>query len=205
MSVTQLDFVKFWSLSESCMTISISNLSINNTAPTGTVIGVLTAQDASGTIIPCSFTLTKNSAGFFAISGNSLVTARAPILAGTYSVRVHANGTSVRFGSSCVFNISVNIAAPPPPPPPLQPVITVTPSTPTVPDTTPLGAVVATFSVAMNDGSLFGGTVGFGAPYYDAGGIFSISGSKIIVNPSGPGVGPNMSTVTDHITLVAIP
>jgi hypothetical protein len=84
-------------------------------------------------------------------------------------------------------------------------VITVTPSTPTIPDTTPLGAVVAKFSAAMNDGSPFGGTVIFGAPYYDAGGIFSISGSNIIVNPSGPGIGPNMTTITDHITLVAIP
>jgi hypothetical protein len=41
------------------MTISISNLTINNNAPAGTVLGVLTAQDASGTIIPCNFTLTK--------------------------------------------------------------------------------------------------------------------------------------------------
>jgi hypothetical protein len=84
-------------------------------------------------------------------------------------------------------------------------VITVTPSTPTVPDTTPLGAVVAAFSVVMSDGSPFTGTVGFGAPYYDAGGIFALAGRNIIVNPSGPGVGPNMTTITDHITLVAIP
>jgi hypothetical protein len=26
---------------------------------------------------------------------------------------------------------------------------------------------------------------------------------KILVHPNGPGVGPNLSTVTDHITLVA--
>jgi hypothetical protein len=84
-------------------------------------------------------------------------------------------------------------------------VITVTPSTPTVPDTTPLGTKVAAFSVAMSDGSPFTGTVVFGAPYYDAGGIFAISGGNIIVNPTGPGVGPNMATITDHITLVAIP
>jgi hypothetical protein len=57
----------------------------------------------------------------------------------------------------------------------------------------------------MSDGSPFTGSVGFGNPYYDAGGIFAISGSNIIVNPSGPGVGPNMTTITDHITLLAIP
>jgi len=64
------------------MTISISSLTVNNNAPASTVVGVLTARDESGTIIPCNFTLTKNSAGFFAISGNSLVTGRASILAG---------------------------------------------------------------------------------------------------------------------------
>jgi hypothetical protein len=93
--------------------------------------------------------------------------------------------------------------APPPPPSSPQPLITVMPSPPEIPDTTPLGAVVATFAVAMSDGSPFTGTVDFGPPYYDAGGIFAISGNTIVVNPSGPGVGPNMATVTDYFTLVA--
>src|SRR5712675_720824 len=100
------------------MTISISNLTINNNATPGANVGVLTARDASGTVIPCNFTLTKGSAGFFAISGNSLVTAfSGSILAGNYSVRVHENGTNTRFSGNAVFSIRVNIAAPPPPPP----------------------------------------------------------------------------------------
>jgi hypothetical protein len=85
--------------------------------------------------------------------------------------------------------------------------IAVTPNTTQVPDTAPLGAVVATYTVTTSDGSPFGGTIGFGAPNFDAGGIFSLAGSPtsgaIIVNPRGPGVGPNLSTVTDHITLIA--
>ena len=89
------------------MTISISNLTVNNNVPAGTVIGVLTAYDASSNVIPCNFTLTKNSAGFFAISENSLVTERASILAGIYSVRVHANGTTTRFSGSAVFHFNV--------------------------------------------------------------------------------------------------
>jgi hypothetical protein len=84
----------------------------------------------------------------------------------------------------------------------------VTPGTPTIPDTTPLGATVATYTVTMSDGSPFVGTIGFGPPNFDAGGIFALSGSNtagnIIVNPSGPGVGPNMGTITDHITLLAV-
>ncbi len=87
------------------------------------------------------------------------------------------------------------------------PMITVTPSTPQMPDTTPVGAVVAAYTVAMSDGSPFVGTIGFGAPNFDAGGIFSLTGSptsgNIIVNPSGPGIGPNLSTITDQITLIA--
>jgi hypothetical protein len=86
-------------------------------------------------------------------------------------------------------------------------VITVTPNTPQLPDTTSRGAVVATYTVAMTDGSPFVGTIGFGPPNFDAGGIFALAGSptsgNVIVNPNGPGVGPNLSTVTDHITLVA--
>src|ERR1700731_2296884 len=103
------------------MTISISNLAANNNVPAGTVIGVLTAYDASSNVIPCNFTLIKNSAGFFSISGNSLVTERASILAGIYSVRVHANGTTTRFSGNAVFHVAVNIAPAPPPPPPQPP------------------------------------------------------------------------------------
>jgi hypothetical protein len=84
-------------------------------------------------------------------------------------------------------------------------VITVMPNTPVVPDTAPLGTVVATYDVAMSDGSPFTGTVRFGAPFYDAGGIFALSGNNIIINPAGPGVGPLMTSITDHITLEAIP
>jgi hypothetical protein len=50
--------------------------------------------------------LTKNSAGFFAISGNNLVTAfSGSFSAGNYSVRVHATGTNTRFSGNAVFNI----------------------------------------------------------------------------------------------------
>jgi len=50
-----------------------------------------------------------------------------------------------------------------------------TPSNLTIPDTTPLGAVVASFTVTMSDGSPFTGTVRLGAPDNDAGGVFAIS------------------------------
>jgi hypothetical protein len=349
------------------MAITISNLVIGNNVPAGTTIGVLTASDGSGTVIPCNFVLTKGSVGYFAIAGNNLVTSwSVPAIPGHYSVRIRAIGSSTLFSGSATFTVDVGIAAPPPPPsppppppappppapppppppnspnvqingssnpvtvaggaaiaatvsngpgnpadwlgvyavgspngpgnpvswkwlstdgassspptsggvtagtvhlvvpttagqyevrffvnnsfnviaksaaitatgaappppappapppppppappppppapppPPPAPVITVTPNTPQVPDTISVGAVVATYTVTMSDGSPFAGTIGFGPPNFDAGGIFSLTGSppsgNVIINPSGPGVGPNLSTITDHITLVA--
>jgi hypothetical protein len=84
-------------------------------------------------------------------------------------------------------------------------VIEVRPNTPRVRDTAPGGTVVARYSVRMSDNSPFTGTVRFGPPYYDNNGKFTLTGSNIIVNPDGPGIGPNGATITDHITLEAIP
>ena len=190
------------------MSITSSNLTVSNTAPAGTTIGLLTTTDASGTAIPCNYMLTKGSIGYFAIAGDNLITAwTAPATPGHYSIRLRALGSNTRFSGSATFTVEVGTAAPPPPPPSVSPVITVTPNTPQLPDTTSRGAVVATYTVAMTDGSPFVGTIGFGPPNFDAGGIFALAGSptsgNVVVNPNGPGVGPNLSMVTDHITLVA--
>ena len=79
------------------------------------------------------------------------------------------------------------------------------PQAPKVPDTTPRGAVVATYEVRMSDGSRFTGTVRFGPPHYDGKGMFALSGNRIIVNPKGPGLGPNNATTTRYFTLETVP
>ena len=100
----------------------------------------------------------------------------------------------------------VRVTAPPPVPAgPLRPVIEIRPNTPKVPDTAPGGTVVARYSVRMSDNSRFTGTVRFGPPYYDSDGRFALVDNNIVVNPKGPGIGPNKATITDHITLEAIP
>jgi hypothetical protein len=142
------------------MTIGISNSTIDNSAIPGTIVGVLSALSASGTVMPCNFTLTKDSAGFFAISVNNLVTAwHGSAAAGNYPVRVHANGINTRFSGSGTFPIIVNMAAAPPLPPPPVPMIAVTPANPAIADTGAVGTPVATYAVAMSDGSPFTGTV----------------------------------------------
>jgi hypothetical protein len=101
---------------------------------------------------------------------------------------------------------AVRVAAPPPVPAgPLRPVIEIRPTAPKVPDIAPGGTVVARYSVRMSDNSRFTGTVRFGPPHYDDNGKFALAGNNIIVNPDGPGIGPNEATMTDHITLEAIP
>ena len=85
------------------MSIHISNLMLNSNAPAGTVIGASIAYDATGAVTPCNFTLAKNSAGFLAISRSNLVTARASITAGTYSLRVHLVGPATAYKGSAAI------------------------------------------------------------------------------------------------------
>src|SRR5690348_13266719 len=101
------------------MPITISSLTVSNTAPAGTTIGVLTTTDASGTVIPCNYMLTKGSIGYFAIAGDNLITAwTAPPTPGHYSVRLRALGSNTTFSGSAIFTVEVGTAAPPPEPPP---------------------------------------------------------------------------------------
>jgi len=100
---------------------------------------------------------------------------------------------------------AVRVIAPPPVPAGPRPVIEVRPNIPRVPDTAPGGTVVASYSVRMSDNSRFTGTVRFGPPYYDNNGRFALIDNHIVINPNGPGIGPNRATITDHITLEAIP
>jgi hypothetical protein len=129
-----------------------------------------------------------------------------PATAGQYEVRFFVSNSFNVIAKSAAIT-ATGAAPPPPPPPPPAPVITVTPNTPQVPDTTSVGGVVATYTVTMSDGSPFVGTIALGPPNFDAGGTFALMGSPtsgdVIVNPSGPGVGPNLSTITDQITLIA--
>src|SRR5712672_2476260 len=98
------------------MAIRISNLTVSNTAPAGTTIGLLTTTDASGTVIPCNYMLTKGSIGYFAIAGNNLVTAwSVPATPGHYSVRIRAIGSSTIFSGSATFTVDVGMAASPSP------------------------------------------------------------------------------------------
>lgn len=80
------------------------------------------------------------------------------------------------------------------------PIVTVNPAMPNIPDTTPAGTVVATVSVVMDDGTPWTGSLTLSN---NPSSIFALSGNNIIVNPSGPGVGPNAQTLVDTIQVIA--
>ena len=92
---------------ENLIAISISNSSISTKAAVGSTIGVLTFSDATGSSQKSEFGLTKNSAGFFAVSGNNLVTGRASIPVGIYSVRIRAVATNAALKGNADFVIAV--------------------------------------------------------------------------------------------------
>jgi hypothetical protein len=83
-----------------------------------------------------------------------------------------------------------------------QLVISVNPPSLSILPDAPPGTVVATITVAWSDGTSFTGTLGFAPPYSDDGGIFAISGDKLIINPAGPGA-LALSGTTRNVTITA--
>src|SRR5215467_9368386 len=138
------------------MTITITNLTVADNAPAGTIVGVLSAKDVAS-IIPCNFILSKKASGYFAISSNNLVTVwNGSIAPGYYPVRVRAVGINTQFRGSATFVVTViapsSVATPTG--------ITFVSTAASLPDNSPAGTTVATFSVSMSDGSSFAGTLG---------------------------------------------
>lgn len=139
------------------MPITISNVVVAANAPTGTIVGALTATDMAGALVPCNFITTKRAGGYFAISDNNLVTSwSGSITPGYYSVKVRANGINTRFSASATFAIYVTASDRSPP---IPDAITFSSILASLPDNTVAGTAVATFSVAMSDGSAFSGTL----------------------------------------------
>jgi hypothetical protein len=81
-------------------------------------------------------------------------------------------------------------------------VLTFNPPNPTITNSTPLGATVATINASWSDDGPFTGTLSFGPPYSNDQGIFAISGNSLIVNPQGPGVSGDANT-TQYVTIIA--
>ncbi len=100
------------------------------------------------------------------------------------------------------IDIPIVITGPSSPPPPLPPgecTLSLNPSAATITSNTPRGAVVSAI-IATNCSKM----PTFGPPNFDDGGLFSISGSNVIINPQGPGVAALAGT-TQNATVVVSP
>jgi hypothetical protein len=187
------------------VTLTPASLSLPDNSPVGTPASTAAVTMSDGSAFAGALTIGAND--MVALAGSTAALTRTLTAAddGAHSFVITATQNAGTARAALALNVTA--VAPPPPSPPTV-VITVTPNMPQIPDTTSVGAVVATYTVTMSDGSPFVGTVGFGAPNFDAGGIFALRGSptsgNVIVSPTGPGVGPNLGTITDHITLMAI-
>jgi hypothetical protein len=95
---------------------------------------------------------------------------------------------------------SAPLAAPSPPP---ALTLTISPFTPVISETAPLGTYVATVTAAWSNGSPFTGTIQFTAPYYDDGGSFALSGNQLIISPVGLGVNGDGGS-TQNVSLIAV-
>lgn len=87
-------------------------------------------------------------------------------------------------------------ACPPPPPPPITLSLAFDPPNPSIPDTSPVGTVLAQIIVTVSDGSVFMGSLGFGNPYISDNGFCAISGKTLILGIANPLDGLVQCTIT---------
>jgi hypothetical protein len=89
------------------MTLMISNLTVSTKAPVGTVIGALAMYDATAVSRTANYISDENSAGYFGVNGNQLVTIRASIPPGYYGVQIYANAEYVSLCGEAAFVVTV--------------------------------------------------------------------------------------------------
>lgn len=87
--------------------ISMDNIAISTKAASGATVGTLTMTDSGGVARKANWMLTEGAAGFFAISGAALVTLRASIPPGVYSVKICGNAQFVALSDDATFIITV--------------------------------------------------------------------------------------------------
>jgi hypothetical protein len=89
------------------MTVSLDIATISTKAAANATIGTLTLTDSGGTVRQANFALTEDSAGFFGISGNKLITLRTSIPTGSYCVSMYFNAEFVALSGNATFVIII--------------------------------------------------------------------------------------------------
>jgi hypothetical protein len=189
-------------------TLSINFLSFQvlSDSLTGYVIANIMVTVSDGSIFTGIFSFVPpdlNASGIVTTDGNfvngyNLILARNLSMSdiGSHTITISAIQNEVSVSTSYTFVVL-----------PL-PVINWTSGNIEIFDNTPLGTVVNTFTVSMSDGSPFTGTVAFGPPNFDDGGVFAITGPisgpgpySLVLNSMGSGLPASSST--EIVTVVA--
>jgi hypothetical protein len=89
--------------------LSMSNATVSTKAAAGAIVGNLSLLDASANLLTSHFQLTEDCAGFFYLNGNSVVTMRAGIPPGFYSLSV--NGVSLHTNWSEDSNFTIQVTS----------------------------------------------------------------------------------------------
>ena len=87
--------------------ISMSNITVSTKAAPGATVGALSLWDASGALLTSHFQLTKKSAGFFYLNGNSVVTMRAAIAPGFYPLSINGIALHAAWSEDSSFVVQV--------------------------------------------------------------------------------------------------
>ena len=87
--------------------ISMSNITVSTNAAAGATVGTLSLLDASGAVLTSHFQLTENNAGFFYLSGNSVVTMRAAIAPGFYPLSINGIALHAAWSEDSSFVVQV--------------------------------------------------------------------------------------------------
>jgi hypothetical protein len=90
------------------MTILIDKLTLAKAAAVGTVVGTLAMYDETGTVRKANWLLEEGAAGFFGMSGASIVTLRTPFLPGLYCVNLEASAQFIRYSDNASFTVVVS-------------------------------------------------------------------------------------------------
>jgi hypothetical protein len=88
--------------------IVLSNNTVSATADANTTIGILSLADSTGARQVADWALAPSAADYFITSGSALLTARASIPAGFYSVRVRGNAQLVSLKEKAWLVIQVS-------------------------------------------------------------------------------------------------
>jgi hypothetical protein len=102
------------------------------------------------------------------------------------------------YASNYYVDVSFTPAAPTP-----YLTLSLNPPNPSISASAPASTVVTTITVAWSNGNPFTGLLGFASPYSNDRGTFAISGNNLIIDPAGPGVPADSSTI-QNVTITAI-